>query len=214
MRERHVTAWSDVLQRLVVLCSYVLLALESRAPLPPTRGTTSNVVGTQLTDQHRSKINPILLYRHRYGKATEQVGYSGNVSDLRSRCAHSILYPQADYINGGFTYHSSVGISKQHIEVGHSSFLPDRFQSVIQTFCPYSLCYSINRKQKQFHRMDEAIVRNYHVLEWLQTWLCIGWLDLLTPYTHHSELQAITAPSLFPHFTVHSYTCTRILSLH
>jgi hypothetical protein len=28
-----------------------------------------------------------------------------------------------------------------------------------------------------------------------------GELDLLTPYTHHSELQAIIAQSLFPHFT-------------
>jgi hypothetical protein len=42
----------------------------------------------------------------------------------------------------------------------------------------------------------------------------IGWLDLLTPYTQYSELQAITALSLFPHFTVHRYTRTRVLSLH
>jgi hypothetical protein len=35
-----------------------------------------------------------------------------------------------------------------------------------------------------------------HVYLWLQTGFWIGWLDLLTPYTHNSELQAITALSL------------------
>jgi hypothetical protein len=34
----------------------------------------------------------------------------------------------------------------------------------------------------------------------------IGWLDLLTPYTFNSKLQAITALPLFPHITVHHYT--------
>jgi hypothetical protein len=41
-------------------------------------------------------------------------------------------------------------------------------------------------------------------------------LDLLTPDTHHSELQAITALSLI--YTLnsppHRYTCIRVLSLH
>jgi hypothetical protein len=43
---------------------------------------------------------------------------------------------------------------------------------------------------------------------WLIDWFWIGWLDLLTPYTHSSGLQAITALSLFPHFTGHCYTQT------
>jgi hypothetical protein len=34
------------------------------------------------------------------------------------------------------------------------------------------------------------------VLEWLLTEFWIGWLDLLTSYTHDSELQAVTAPPL------------------
>jgi hypothetical protein len=33
-------------------------------------------------------------------------------------------------------------------------------------------------------------------------WVWIGWLDLLTPYPHDSELQAITAPSLI--YTLYS----------
>jgi hypothetical protein len=42
----------------------------------------------------------------------------------------------------------------------------------------------------------------------------IGWLDLLTPYTLHLELQAITVLSLFPHFAVHCCKHTRVLRLH
>jgi hypothetical protein len=38
-------------------------------------------------------------------------------------------------------------------------------------------------------------------------------LDLLTPYTLHSKLQAVTALSLFPQFAVHRYTRTQGLSL-
>jgi hypothetical protein len=41
---------------------------------------------------------------------------------------------------------------------------------------------------------------------WLIDVFWIGWLDLLTLYTLHSELQAITALLLFPHFTGHCYT--------
>jgi hypothetical protein len=41
-----------------------------------------------------------------------------------------------------------------------------------------------------------------------------GWLDLLIPYTFHSELQAIAALSLFPHFTGHCCKHTMVLSLH
>jgi hypothetical protein len=39
-------------------------------------------------------------------------------------------------------------------------------------------------------------------------------LNVFTPYTFKSELQATTAIPLFPHFTVPRYTHTRILSLH
>jgi hypothetical protein len=36
------------------------------------------------------------------------------------------------------------------------------------------------------------------VLDWM--------IGFIAHYTHNSELQAITALSLFPHFTVHCYT--------
>jgi hypothetical protein len=41
---------------------------------------------------------------------------------------------------------------------------------------------------------------------WLINGFWTGWWDLLTPYTLHSELQAITTLSLFPHFTGNCYT--------
>jgi hypothetical protein len=46
-----------------------------------------------------------------------------------------------------------------------------------------------------------------------ETGCCIGRFDLLTPCKLHSEIQAITASSLFPQFTVHRYTHTSVLSL-
>jgi hypothetical protein len=39
-------------------------------------------------------------------------------------------------------------------------------------------------------------------------------LDLLTPYTHNSGLQAVQCYHWSAHFTVHRYTLTRILCLH
>jgi hypothetical protein len=39
-------------------------------------------------------------------------------------------------------------------------------------------------------------------------------LDLLTPYTQSSELQAIQRYQQSTDFTVHRYTCNRFLSLH
>jgi hypothetical protein len=42
----------------------------------------------------------------------------------------------------------------------------------------------------------------------------IGWLDLLAPYTHNSELQIIQLYCWFTHLTIHRYTRTRILSLY
>jgi hypothetical protein len=41
------------------------------------------------------------------------------------------------------------------------------------------------------------ILACFGVCVWLLDGVWIGWLDLLTPYTHHSELQAITALFLF-----------------
>jgi hypothetical protein len=57
-------------------------------------------------------------------------------------------------------------------------------------------------------------VRSMHILSrlrvcvyvWLIVGVGIGWLGLLTPYTHHSELHAITWPSQFPRLKIHCYT--------
>jgi hypothetical protein len=48
----------------------------------------------------------------------------------------------------------------------------------------------------------------------LQDGFWIGWLDLLTPYSHNSGLQAIQRFRCSTHFTVRRCTRTRILSLH
>jgi hypothetical protein len=42
----------------------------------------------------------------------------------------------------------------------------------------------------------------------------VGSLDLLTSYSHNSGLQAIQRYRWSTHFTIHCYTCTRVLSLH
>jgi hypothetical protein len=42
----------------------------------------------------------------------------------------------------------------------------------------------------------------------------IGWLDLLTPYSHKSYLQAIQRYRWFTQFIAHRHTRTRILRLH
>jgi hypothetical protein len=57
------------------------------------------------------------------------------------------------------------------------------------------------------------ILPQFRVCAWLIDGFWIGWSDLLTPHTHHSELLAITALLLFPHYTVYHYTNTSILSL-
>jgi hypothetical protein len=48
----------------------------------------------------------------------------------------------------------------------------------------------------------------------LQDGFWIVWLDLLTPYTQYSELQAIQRYRWSTHFTVHPCARTRVLSLH
>jgi hypothetical protein len=48
----------------------------------------------------------------------------------------------------------------------------------------------------------------------LQDWFRVGLLDLLTPYSHNSGLQAIQHYRCSTHFTVHRYTPTKVLSLH
>jgi hypothetical protein len=48
---------------------------------------------------------------------------------------------------------------------------------------------------------------------WLIDGVWIRWLDLLTPYTFNSGLQVIQIYHWSTNFTVHRYTCTRVLSL-
>jgi hypothetical protein len=48
---------------------------------------------------------------------------------------------------------------------------------------------------------------------WLIDGFWIGWLDLSTPYSHNSGLQAIQRYHLSIHITVHRYIRTRVLSL-
>jgi hypothetical protein len=52
------------------------------------------------------------------------------------------------------------------------------------------------------------------VCVWLIDGFWIRSFDLLKTYTHNPGLQAITEPSLSPHFTVHCYTRTRVVNLH
>jgi hypothetical protein len=47
-----------------------------------------------------------------------------------------------------------------------------------------------------------------------KTGFCIGWLYLLTPYSHNSGQQAIQLYWRSTHFTVHRYTRTRFSGLH
>jgi hypothetical protein len=52
------------------------------------------------------------------------------------------------------------------------------------------------------------------VCAWLIDGFSIGWLDLLTPYSHNSELQAAQRYCWSTHLEVHRCTSTRILNLH
>jgi hypothetical protein len=54
----------------------------------------------------------------------------------------------------------------------------------------------IIRKQQFFSDIDTKHLLYCHVCRVTIHGVWIGWLDLLTPYTHHSELQAITRLSL------------------
>jgi hypothetical protein len=61
--------------------------------------------------------------------------------------------------------------------------------------------------------MGKSIVTSFMVVT-NNNGFCIEWLDLLTPYTVTSYLQAMDRYRRFTQFTVHRYTRTRIPSLH
>jgi hypothetical protein len=76
------------------------------------------------------------------------------------------------------------------------------------------------KREKLWYENNRGFKDKYHGTychvfggAWLIDGFWIGWLDLLTSYTHHSGLQAITALSLF--YTFYSSPLhPRVLSLH
>jgi hypothetical protein len=92
--------------------------------------------------------------------------------------------------------------------------LRDDIPQTIFPACREAQNLYIRQKQRSGFSVTRQVCYTFESVALLIDQVWIGRLDLLTPYSHTSELQVIQRYRWSTHFTVHSYTRTRILSLH
>jgi hypothetical protein len=134
---------------------------------------------------------------------------------LHSRCCESCTSINQSYCNifcDSLSIHSSRSIAQFYLydwsqsrfclwsDISSVNICYHSVQNLLSSYLP-----SENIKVEIFHHMWE-------VCAWHTDWFWIGRLDLLTPYTFSSGLQAIQCYRRSTPFTAHHYTCTKFLS--